>query len=139
MKLLAIDPGETVGLAFLDTEGGKVILLGSLEVPAPKLKRHLPILLAGVDAVVIEDYRIFASHAGHHVGTRLVTSELIGFIEAHCDLKSILFTRLQPNEKGRWPEARMRAKHPECRDLGGHARDALKIGLVYIEKGGKDV
>ena len=138
MKLLAIDPGETVGLALLQTEGEQVTLLASLDVASPKLKKHLPILLAGVAVVVIEDYRIFATHAGQHIGARLLTSELIGFIEAHCGISTVPVVRIQPNEKGRWPEARIKAKHPEwTRSPGGHARDALKLGLVYLEKEAK--
>jgi len=134
MKLLAIDPGETVGLVLLRSEGEQVTLLASLDVSARKLKKHLPVLLAGIAVAVIEDYRVFVGHAGQHIGARLVTSELIGFIEAHCALKDVPMARIQPNEKGRWPEARMRAKHPEFRGVTGHARDALKLGLVYLEK-----
>ena len=136
MKLLSIDPGETVGLVYLsrDRDGEDVTLEGFLDTPLRFLKKNLPVILAAVDEVAIEDYRVFASHAGHHIGARLITSELIGFVEAHCDLKNIRVIRIAPNKKGRWPEARLRAKHPEFKHVTGHARDALKLGLAYLEK-----
>lgn len=137
MKVLAIDPGETVGLVLLEErDDGQVVVHDSLDILLRLFKKFLPKLLAKADVIVIEDYRIFATHSKEHIGVALITPELIGYVEAHCDLKSILFTRLQPNEKGHWPEARMKAKHPKFQDVVGHARDALKIGLVYIEKGG---
>ena len=139
MKILAIDPGETVGIVGLEIVGDQVLLRFPRNLTLSYFKDFLTENSSRlqVDVVVVEDYRIFASHAREHIGARLITPELIGFIEAHCRLHGIPLVRIQPNEKGRWPEARIKARHPEWASTPvGHARDALKIALVYIEKEG---
>jgi len=88
------------------------------------------------EVVGVEDYRIRPGMQNEHIGTRLWTSELIGCIEATCGLMipPIRVVRIQPGKKGRWPVARLEAKLPGFKQITSeHARDALRIGLAYIE------
>ena len=152
MRLLAIDPGETVGMVILEyalmhcpreEDEDKSVLasvkfIAAIDSPIEKFKQlfHPEQLGTGweIGEVVAEDYRVFASKAEQHIGQRLVTAELIGRIEYVCERGGYVLHRVQPAKKGRWPEARLKAKFDWSSQVHGHARDALKIGLVRIEE-----
>lgn len=143
--ILAIDPGETVGLAMLfedwilagkfsastderPYEGFAVFFRNFLDFQVQARRDRV--------RVVVENYRIFADKAALHIGQRLITAELIGAIEALCatTVPEVLVARIEPNKKGLWPDARLRAKLPsDMIPTDQHAKDALKIGLVYLE------
>jgi len=143
MKILAIDPGETVGFVLLDD--GQLIEHWKWELLHKDescfwvdfaysfnfvLDIHKP------DAVVIEAYRIYAGKADMHIGNRLFTAELIGAFRALCAAVSppVLIRTLPASKKGRWPDARLDAKFPQHKVVTGtHERDALKLALAYKE------
>lgn len=143
-KIIAMDPGETIGAVYLEvSETSRVCLVGHHQ------RKHTfseaihwlydTLALFSPKAVVIEDYRIYASHAGHHVGARLYTPELIGAFAALCELNSVPLVRLPANKKGRWPLARLKNKFPQyARVPTPHALDALRLGLAYLEDGGAE-
>jgi len=142
MRILAIDPGGTSGYVVLDCPATKEppIVLHFWEEQSSPCERVALLLAwfrkARIERVVVEDYRIYAAHTGHHVGQHLYVSEYIGAIEAVCQLviPRIDMYRVQPSSKGKWPKARLDAKFPEhSRVEGVHAHDALVIGLVHIE------
>jgi len=134
--ILAIDPGETVGLALF--EAGQPILASevSAEGFCTFFKGTLGLWAHKDLEVVIEDYRIFGSKAKAHIGQKLPTAEMIGAVEALCATAEppVEVTRIEPGKKGKWPDARLQAKFPEGLKLEGHAKAALKIGLVYLEE-----
>jgi len=146
-RILAIDPGHTVGLVVLEVVPGEApMILESLELSQPTLEWH-SIALASLfhqikpSVVVVEDYVVYATHATRHIGNQLFTAKLVGAIQALCAtvIPPILVVLLQAAKKGCWPDARIRAKFPKGLELevnSPHTRDALKLGLVYIEEAG---
>jgi len=150
MKILAIDPGETCGFAVLKlADGPELIASGQFAVHRSggrptadigwlALRYALMDLIRPYkpDAVVIEDYRIYAGKANLHIGQHLFTAELIGAICYLCAtmIPQIPVFRLSASKKGRWPEARLDAKFPQHRHVERpHAHDALVLGLTYLE------
>lgn len=145
MKILAIDPGETIGFVLLDDGQLAEHWEWGGRLPAKDDPDFWPIfvtvfvsVLSGSEpqAVVIEDYRIYADKANMHIGNRLFTAELIGAISALCAAVAppVSIHRLPASKKGRWPNARLDAKFPQHRAVvGDHERDALKLALAYKE------
>lgn len=149
LTILVIDPGETCGYAVFSLERAELpeeqsvknlTLLETWEdqgasipefvIPFLKVLRRVKPSL-----VLIEDYRIFLDHARRHVGQPLRTPELIGAIIGVCALTvpPMRTARIIAGKKGKWPEARMEAKFPQAKDVTGHARDAVKLGLAFLE------
>lgn len=145
MLVLAIDPGETIGFvsicyrddgfrpAVLVQEEARLSFAQAVITIRDGLTRPYLTRLRH-DVVVVEDYRVYASKASMHIGNCLYTAQLIGAIRALCILEDIRVVVLPASKKGRWPNARLRAKFPGHGVEGVHALDALKLGLAYIEK-----
>lgn len=143
MRILAIDPGQTTGYAVFGLVGAShsvLVLHRAWEEPVPSIEEYAPIFTRLLwrehpDLAIIEDYRVHYGKARMHVGRHLFTPELIGAFVALCSsvLPSINTARIQPSKKGRWPDARIEAKFPEAQHAFGHALDAVKIGLAYLE------
>ena len=149
LRILVIDPGETCGYAVFQLERA--------ELPEEQIPSNLSLLETWEDQgasipefvipflkvlrrvkpslVLIEDYRVFIDHARRHIGEPLKTPELIGAIEGVCALTvpPMRTARIIAGKKSRWPEARMRVKFPRAKDVTGHARDAVKLGLAFLE------
>lgn len=144
MKILAVDPGETIGAVLLDDD--ELVEHWEWKLPdkdeplfwhtiavafIPYIREHKP------DVVVLEDYRIYAGKAlMMHIGSRLLTAELLGAISALCAavMPSVSIHTLPASKKGRWPNARLDAKFPQHSAVTGtHERDALKLALAYKE------
>jgi len=146
MKILAIDPGETFGVAVLaSTETTPAALWSWGSVPVVDGLRKInwyqvqDVLLAlrvqQPNVVVLEDYRIYQSAANAHIGSRVLTSELIGAICYAAHLEDVPVIRVSASKKGKWPEARLRSRFPSYfRAKTDHERDAIILGLIYIEE-----
>lgn len=144
MRILSIDPGKTCGFAVLEFEQGfpQPLLLATWEqqaLPLGEFAKDFLRLLPKVRPalVLLEDYRVYASKAKEHIGAHLLTAELIGAIEAMCAITvpPVSTTRLSAAKKGRWPDARLKAKFLQILELKSpHVRDAAALGLVYIEE-----
>ena len=148
LRILVIDPGETCGYAvfqldknlvaearpsdlkLLETWEGQGASIPEFVIPFLKVLRRVKPSL-----VLIEDYRVYQSKAQTHIGIPLRTPELIGAIIGVCALTvpPMRTARIAASKKGKWPEARMRAKFPEAENVTGHARDAVKLGLAFLE------
>jgi len=148
LRILVIDPGETTGYAvfllnrpedgalpanellLLETWEGQGASISEFVIPFLKVLRRVKPAL-----VLIEDYRVYQSKANLHIGMSLRTPELIGAIIAICNLTvpKMRTVRIAAAKKGRWPEARMKVKFPQAKDVTGHARDAVKLGLAFLE------
>ncbi len=142
--ILAVDPGETCGFAWFTYEDLKHVVLTGVwchtGLPTSEFARYFRDRLYSLGhskCVVVEDYVIYASAAQLHVGQPLVTPKLIGVIEAVCALENIpIKVALVPAaKKGRWPDARIRNKFPYILPAldSEHQKDAVKLGLAYIE------
>lgn len=148
MKILSIDPGETIGAVLM-----RIDLYDDKSPDAPIIEdwyqqkfdsvtsytRWLYSILRKfrLPLVLVEDYRIAIGKATMHTGRRLFTAELIGATRACCAMFTppIVCASLQPNIKGRWPEARIKAKYDVSDRLPKpHAHDALQLALAYIER-----
>jgi len=148
-RILAIDPGHTVGLVVLEVVPDEApMVLESQEVHFDLLDMFkYSVSLASwlyqvrPTAVVVEDYVVYATHATRHIGNQLFTAKLVGAIQALCAtvIPPIPVVLLPAAKKGLWPDARLKAKFPEGLELevlSAHTSDALKLGLVYIEEAG---
>ena len=157
-RILAIDLGHTVGLVVLEVVPGEVpLLLDASELSQDSLvgtfERHSVVLASWLfevkpTIVVVEDYVVYATHATRHIGNQLFTAKLVGAIQALCAtvIPPIPVALLPAAKKGRWPDARLKAKFPDGEvfpldairvlSQSEHVLDALKLGLVYIEEAG---
>jgi len=149
LRLLVIDPGQTCGYAVFQLERAELpeeqhpsnlLLLETWEdqgASIPKFVIPFLQLLRRVkpSLVLIEDYRVYQDKAAMHIGMALKTPELIGAIIGVCSLTvpPMRTARIVASRKGRWSEARMKAKFPEAKNVTGHARDAVKLGLAFLE------
>ena len=109
MKILAIDPGETMGVACLaSTETIPAALWSYGAISVVDGFRNLDWLtiretLLGTfqanrpDVVVLEDYRVYKSAAKAHIGSRVLTSELIGAI-CYQSFQPVSYTHLRAHE-----------------------------------------
>ena len=150
-RLMAVDPGETCGVVVLSIETPVAeghsevpILLDSFTLDGEKIPSFTVSFLHCLrvitpHSVAIENYRVFASKAGLHIGDSLMTSRLIGAIQALCAVvvPSIEVSLIEPSEKGRWPLARIKNKVSD--DLLGdldteHEFAALQVGLTFLER-----
>jgi hypothetical protein len=124
-------PGEVdADLLLLETWEDQGASIPEFVIPFLKVLRRVKPSL-----VLIEDYRVYQDKAMMHVGAVLKTPELIGAIEGVCALTvpPMHTARIAAAKKGKWPEARMKAKFSQAKDVTGHARDATKLGLAFLE------
>ena len=131
--LLALDPGETTGVAIF--QEGKLVeafqestkeIKSALITIAPIIKRF------GFDAIVIEEYRVYAWKVKEHAWSDLHTSRLIGAIELLCAIHEI------PLHKQSAQIAKQFCTDKKLKDwnlwLKGqvHSRDAIRHGCYFI-------
>jgi len=152
MLILAIDPGETLGYVLVELKEfvGKSPELEVIDADQILLvvnkqgftwnsvsDKVVNLLNEEPDVIVIEDYRVYASKAAVHIGSRLLTSELIGAICQEAGIAMIPVVRIPAGRKGRWPPARLEAKFASDVTIPQpHAGDALILGLIYAEDKG---
>ena len=94
INILALDPGETSGVAQMIREGDDSLTISQFQ-------KNTSIIEWGVDAfdslisfytpsfVIIEDYRIYSWRTKEHTWASLHTPRLIGVVECLCRLKRI--------------------------------------------------
>ena len=151
MILLAIDPGETTGMVLfryacdsspLRLTGYHPEILDHGDIPTPDLADAALCLSSLLpkykpDVIVVEDYRVYQQYAKVHIGDPLHTAKLIGVIIGVVSTLSFAtsLVLIPASKKGRWPEKRLERWFPAIsREIHGHSRDALKIGLAYLEQ-----
>jgi len=147
-RILALDPGYTIGYALVDYEPptAPVIIQAAQIGLGMNIKRTsfewrtVSMVVASFsdlepDVIVIEDYRLYFNKALSQVGSRLLTSELIGAICQEAAISEIPVIRLMAGVKRNWPIARMNSRYPAYKVVPKpHALDALLLALYYIEK-----
>lgn len=146
MKILAIDPGHTIGYAVL--ENFELIITGQLELDVSNFNVAIDVLLSEIqqllylhnpNIIVLEDYRVYASTAKVFINSRNTTSEIIGALEMMGSYEGLSVTRLPASCKNMWPTARLRQWFPNTLEAMSptkkpHAYDAWLIGISYVEK-----
>lgn len=149
MFVLAVDPGETVGLAWLLWEEATEVTLAYVTQVKPASIRRWSDTLANlltvpfndVTDVVLEDYRIYPGMEKLHIGNRLWSAELIGATLATIQQTrpSISSATYPASMKGQWPLARLKSRYPAYFTVPRtqeHARDAVILGLIHLERNG---
>jgi len=148
IRILALDPGQTIGYALLDYEPpSPPVIIHASQVPLVMTDgragfdwKFVSLSVAGFsdfepDVMVIEDYRVYLSKADIHIGLRCLTSELIGAICQEAAISEIPVVRLMAGVKRNWPIARLNSRYPAYKKAPApHSRDALLLALCYIEK-----
>lgn len=134
-RLLALDPGETTGLAFFESGDLKDFkqLPTKNMVDAPRLFKdsfdyYKP------DIVVFEEYRVYAWKTQTHSWSDLHTSRVIGSLETLCYIASprIPYTRQSAQQPKQFCTDN-KLKHWNFYQPGQkHARDAIRHGCFYL-------
>jgi hypothetical protein len=129
VSYIAIDPGETCGVAYFG-HSGKVVWLE--QVPMSQL---LPTLLQypNLETIICEDYRVFPHKAKDHILSDLKTVRAIGRIEAVAHIHDIKLI-MQPSHlmKSGYAYLGKKKSHTKTR----HQEDALAHGMYYLINAG---
>lgn len=131
-KLLALDPGETIGWAVF--EKGELTNWGQLKCEAPAQFRDVEDLIDQhkPEFIVCEAYRIYSWKRDQHVWSDLLTVRLIGAIELLCIQREISFeTQMAAIGKGFCTDSKLKTWgywKPSQR----HARDAIRHGCYWL-------
>lgn len=155
MRILAIDPSGnfkqgkgTTGWVIGD-ENRKIYSYGALKADDFQNERdywiaHTKLIdMLKPNAIVIEDYLLYANKAKAQINSRFETSKLIGIIEVYCYTKHIPIHFQQAREvKKRWDEKilvhRNMLQHINTHYylngsiVNNHIRDALKHYMHFI-------
>lgn len=135
-KILALDPGETTGVAYWD--GTQITLtqwetkdIGqSFEGLVEFLRRHD--MDSDFDHLRYEDYKVYGWKASEHSFASLHTPQWIGAIRAAahvCDTN--VSCKMAQHVKGFWTDGKL--KLVDCYSPGmKHARDACRHLLYYM-------
>lgn len=151
-KIVAIDPGETTGIAVFDWDPAfpaeTPVLVSKGETrfsPFPGaatrwlFTQWVKIIERDQHSIlVVENYRVYPSAAKAHIGNTIPTAELIGALKGAAELfvPPIKIALVEPIEKHRWAPARRKAHGLPTGwfDGGPHIEDAVTLALTYIEK-----
>ena len=132
MTVLAIDPGETVGIAVF-TEKGKALKVE--EIPSDEFFDRLADYTPGkLTTVVVEDYRLRQGKQMQQTGSRFETVQCIGAARLFARIHGLDFHRQSPQI------LTVTAKHMRIHVGTGHIQDrtsALLHGYrFFIESRG---
>jgi hypothetical protein len=126
-KLLAIDPGETTGVAyFINGELIKTAQLTSIIAIEEAILDFLP------DMLIYEDYRIYPAKLKSHSFSEIPTLKIIGAIEYVCEKYHIkTIKQLATMAKGFCNSYKLKewgywAKGEQ------HSRDAIRHGCYFL-------
>lgn len=130
-RLLALDPGETVGWARFDA--GRFTASGQLlakDEPARVVIELFDQIKPTV--VVCEDYRVYAAKAKSHTWQPLFTPKLIGAINMLCEQREIpLYLQMASTAKCFCTDARLKQWGFYSRG-SRHANDAARHGAYFL-------
>ena len=130
IRLVALDPGETCGLAFFNC--GELVSVEQVELSFkkhdwdPLIDRICELM---PDVVVYEDYKIYPGKLGTHTLSGVPTLKVIGAIEflcSHNKYKSI--SMMASTAKGFVNDIKLKEWGFYRKSLN-HGRDAVRVGL----------
>lgn len=131
MKVIAIDPGESVGLVMV-TDGH--VLGRTLQGEDRNVKLWSIMQSFCPDVVVYESFALRQSAAAKLVGNKFITCEVIGVIKLYCRLKMLEPIVLTPSTKN-YCGFSDRPYDPEFKNIAlpgdekitEHTRDAYRL------------
>lgn len=134
--VLALDPGETTGVAYIDPEANKIVILQWDTGPnrlGESFAEFLNILVENpIASVRYEDYRVYQWKAGDHAWAALHTPQWIGAIKVGCHYARVPATgKLAQQAKTFWTDQKLKTFNMYEPGLK-HARDALRHLLYYL-------
>ncbi len=126
MYVLAFDPGETTGVAWLKhTEGEEEATILDTYVTPLWDGIEETILSSPPDVVVIEDFRLYPGKAKFLGFNEMPAAQVIGVIKFLCDKYEIPYV-MQPASI----KQAVRGDLSEVKTI--HAKDAAKHGVYYL-------
>lgn len=150
-KVLAIDPGEHVGMAtvcvgaqpFINVDLAQISGLGTVNVntvqgPEASIVRAAHLIEETIsaqtpDIVILESYRIYSWKAKEHTWASLFTPRLIGAIEYICDRCQVVLRKQSPQQRTFVTDDKLKAWDLYDASVGiHHARDALRHAIVHL-------
>lgn len=132
MRIVAVDPGGTTGLAYVETDDLSTFRSLQLD-PLPAI-RSIELAAEEIDLVVIEDFRISAATVKKTRQYDALYS--IGAIRYVCWRRSIDVEMRLPSERVFATNARLKEMGWRNPTEGGHADDAARHLLVTLIRKG---
>ncbi len=130
--ILVFDPGETTGWAyFVNAEFDGAGEIGPDNVQAQSLDIMELLDDLGPQAVICEDYRIYAFKAKSHSWSSMHTSKLIGAIEALCTIRRTPFV-LQGASSKQFCTNRKLQSWGYYQKGSPHMNDAIRHGCYWL-------
>lgn len=137
-RLLALDPGETMGWAVF--ENFQVIAADQVRLKEDPFKPTIALFDQWMPThVVMEDYKIYAWKATKHSWSELFTPKLLGTIELLCAQRELpIKKQMAQLAKGFCSDEKLLRWGIDPKGKK-HARDAVRHGAYFIlfDKGGK--
>ena len=135
--VLAMDPGETTGLAAWDSKNSEILLwqwetkeIGPCFQKLAEVLQKVPL-----DHLRAEDYKVYGWKANEHSFASLHTPRWLGAIEAAAYISQVPFTvKLAQHAKTFWTDGKLQGcgiYHPGMK----HARDACRHLALYMAFG----
>lgn len=136
--VLAFDPGHTTGWALFKcatlADSGEI---DTTSIPAVLMNAGSLIVEHKPWIVVMEDYRVYKWRAKHHVGSELLTVQVIGAIHMLCIQNHVTDIIKQPAQIAKGFCTDKKLKEWGFYVAGErHARDAIRHGCYYTLFGG---
>jgi predicted RNase H-like nuclease (RuvC/YqgF family) len=126
MIVMGVDPGETTGCVVVDSETKEILFEEEIELwhgLAEIIQKFSP------EAVVVEDFRLYPTHAKSLIGSDFPASRVIGVLEYLVETHGIKLEKQMASSI-------FVARKTFLKDAGSgpHTGDALAHALFYIKK-----
>lgn len=133
-RILVFDPGHTTGWAFF--EYGTLVDMGEIDTTSITscIENALPLYHTyAPEIVVMEDYRIYKWRQKQHVGSEVLTIQIIGCLETLAIQDFVNHVVKQPAQIAKGFCTDKKLKEWDMYQPGiRHARDAIRHGCYYI-------
>lgn len=137
-RVVALDPGETTGACYFlgpDIQDARQIATKEMPLAAVAVREYIQDMFGGhgpLDAVVIEEYRVYSWKAEDHSWQSMHTSRLIGAVQLICHDKGVpLFQQSAQNAKGFCTDDKLQA-WGLWQKGERHARDAIRHAVYHM-------
>ena len=135
-RILGVDPGLTTGLALIEFSPVKILVAAELDPDAVSQWVHALLVDTESDPVVaiaIERFTITARTI--KLSRQNDALEVIGAVKAMVTITGgtvLTATQTPSDAKSTWPTERL--KLHDLNVKGGHARDALRHAMLYLQR-----
>ena len=135
ISVLAFDPGHTTGWAMF--ENGTLHECGEIDTSDMiTAVKEIDLIIGSYSptVVVMEDYRVYRWRAKHHIGSELLTVQVIGAIQTIAIQEGITDIFQQPAHiaKGFCTNAKLQEWEFYQEHGDKHANDAIRHGCYYL-------